>query len=181
MREEVHPEQRHEFRRRPTELGPHLEELHDAHRDQRGPHLDPDRVGARPHKRLDLQVTTQLTLMSPGRFHLRDKPCSLSIWSTRKPGVPLSSHPCSGYAGLRLRMTPHFRLTSRSCPPRPSISKAAIDAARDSSVGTLLGRGQHRSPPKPVRAPSCPTSGSVGGGPDGCDCFRTGRKAAPDE
>jgi hypothetical protein len=59
MREEMHPQQRHQVRQRPGEARVQLQLLEEQHRDQRGPDLHLEGIGAGPHEGLDLQVLFQ--------------------------------------------------------------------------------------------------------------------------
>ena len=59
MGEQIHPQQGHQIRQRPAELGSQLQEPQDQHGDQCGPNLDLDGIGAGPHKGLDLEVLLQ--------------------------------------------------------------------------------------------------------------------------
>jgi len=59
MGEQIHPQQGQKIGQRPAELGAQLKEPEDQHGDQCCPNLDLDRIGAGPHKGLDLEVLLQ--------------------------------------------------------------------------------------------------------------------------
>jgi len=59
IEEQLLPQQSRQRRQRPGKRRFQLQILQHQHRDQRRPHLGPDRIGTGPHKRLDLQGLLQ--------------------------------------------------------------------------------------------------------------------------
>ena len=59
MGKQVHSQQGHQVRKGPIKLGSELKEPQDQRRDQCCPNLNPNSIGAGPHKGLDLKVLLQ--------------------------------------------------------------------------------------------------------------------------
>ena len=59
MGKQIHSQQGHQVRKGPIELGSELKEPQNQHRNQCCPNLNPNSIGAGPHKGLDLEVLFQ--------------------------------------------------------------------------------------------------------------------------